>query len=301
MSQKKSLATQTDALAECQEKIAYRFKDPSLLLCALSHSSLKSEGKESNERMEFLGDAVLGLVISQELYERHPDFSEGDLTHVRSALVSRRTLAALARKMELGQFVLVGRGMSERKALPGSVLSNVMEAILAALYLDGGFAAVRQVIVNLLQEELSKADLTKEPRDYKSLLQQYTQRHIGAAPCYRVVEQSGPDHRKVFHVVAIIEGRSYGMGEGRNKKEAEQAAAQATLAQLLRCEGHTADLGKSIGERDNPASPKKAHGAVGKEHGRRPGVETDIDTGAPSSRSLAGRVRRALRKLLPGS
>jgi len=224
----------TAQLKAPQELLGHRFKDPQLLRNALSHSSTRAEGGAGNERLEFLGDAVLGMVVSDLLYRKHPDHMEGELTRARSALVSRRTLARLARRHKLHHHVQLGRGMVERKSLPVSVLANVAEAVIAAVYLDSGITAARRFIRRFLKEEIQAVSTRGHPPNYKSLLQQFTQRRWSSAPSYRVVRQTGPHHERMFRVVAVVKGRDHGSGSGNSKKEAEQRAAKATLAQLQR-------------------------------------------------------------------
>jgi len=276
-----------DNLELCQQAIGYRFKDTELLLSALSHSSIKAEGGDSNERLEFLGDAVLGLVVCRDLFDQFPDYTEGDLTHIKSSVVSRHTLALLARKLSLQDHLLLGKGMAGRKSLPPSVLANVMEAVIAAVYLDGGLEPARELILRLLGDEIAAVEAMREPHNYKSLLQQYTQRHRGCAPTYQVIEQTGPDHRKTFHVAAVIDGRECGVGNGRNKKEAEQAAAKTTLEQL---------------EAEDAASGRRQGRAPG--IAREPGRQVErarrrVDTGsAPSGEHRPGLLGRLIDRIL---
>jgi len=223
-------------LYACQDKIGYRFRNIDLLVSALTHSSVKSEMKsdpsenpDCNERMEFLGDAILGMVVTEEIFQRFPDYSEGELTRIKSFAVSRRTLAKLARSIGLPDHIRLGRGMSDHKSLPISVLANVVEAVIAAVYMDTGYESVRNFVINLLSPAIEAAEHGHPPLNYKSLLQQYTQRHFDKAPVYRLIEESGPNHNRTFVVVSIINGNEYCRGRGKNKKEAEQRSAKATF------------------------------------------------------------------------
>ncbi|MBI2192194.1 MAG: ribonuclease III [Planctomycetes bacterium] len=222
----------------CEAILKHSFRNLQLLEKALTHSSSKSSTAESNERMEFLGDAILGMIISEYLYQNFPDSSEGDLTRIKSVVVSRTILAQSAKVLQLGDFIRVGRGLGQRK-LPRSVLANVFEAVIAAIYEDQGLDAARTFILNNLREQIQTVVQDEHEKNYKSLLQQYAQRELAATPTYRVISQKGPDHSKEFEVVVVINDLEYVTGWGRSKKEAEQRAAEQTLKQLLdQCEGN---------------------------------------------------------------
>lgn len=214
----------------CQDAIGYRFRDPALLARALTHSSNKPELGSSNERLEFLGDAILGMVVSEHLFNTYPEHTEGDLTTVKSVVVSQRTLARQGRALRLDEFLSVGRGMTRGRRLPNSVVANVLEALVAAVYLDRGFEAARRFVLRLLALEIEQAEQSKHKKNFKSVLQQLVQRECGCTPAYRVIEESGPDHAKSFRVVTLIGGVEYGTGWGHNKKEAEQHSARESLA-----------------------------------------------------------------------
>ncbi len=218
-----------------EERLGYRFKDRLLLLEALSHSSYMhenhAEGASSNERMEFLGDSVLGLVITRRLYTRYRRRAEGELTLMRSVLVSRDTLAGIAAGLGLGEHLYLGKGESasggrERK----SNLANALEAVLAAVYLDGGFDAARGVTTALFADALARIDATRDSLNYKNMLQQYGQERGQGSPDYVLTASRGPQHRKTFEVEVRLGGAPLGRGAGANKKEAEQEAARAALA-----------------------------------------------------------------------
>jgi len=216
----------------CQEALGHRFKEPFWLEKALTHSSNRSDLGLSNERMEFLGDAILGIVVSEHLFHKYSESPEGELTAIKSIVVSQRTLAQHSRELQLDKFLSVGRGMSGARRLPNSVVANVFEAIIAAIYLDQGLEAARGFVLRCLDSEIEEAERTKHETNYKSLLQQLAQRELGCTPTYRVIQEAGPDHAKSFRVVTVIRDVDYGTGWGRNKKEAEQRSAKESLALL---------------------------------------------------------------------
>ena len=214
-----------ERIVACQEAIGYEFSDPFWLQKALTHSSNRSDQGLSNERLEFLGDAVLGMVVSEHLFRTYKDHAEGELTAIKSVVVSQRTLARHSRVLELDKLLSVGRGMSKGSRLPNSVVANVFEAIVAAIYNDRGLEAAREFVLTNLGPEIEKAEQSKHNKNFKSFLQQIAQRELNCTPEYRVIEESGPDHAKSFRVVTIIGDVEYGTGWGRNKKEAEQHSA----------------------------------------------------------------------------
>ena len=219
-------------LRRCQEIIGYRFRDQSLLLSALTHASGAVRRLESNERLEFLGDAVLGLTVCQWLFEEYPEYDEGDLTKIKSSVVSRRSCARVACRLQLDQCLIVGRGVTRSRSFPKSLVSDVFEAIVAALYLDGGPEVVRDRLKNWLAEEVGHAVETQGSSNFKSALQQFAQRELSDTPVYRLVRESGPDHRKSFLMAAAIGDRTFSPAWGTNKKDAEQRSAANALAEL---------------------------------------------------------------------
>ncbi|MBD5134055.1 MAG: ribonuclease III [Clostridiales bacterium] len=219
---------------ELEKKLGYRFQDRSLLEHAMTHSSYANEhrgaGLTSNERLEFLGDSVLGVVVADYLFQKHPDMPEGELTRTRAALVCEGSLHEVAMSLELGRYLRLGRGEDAgggRKR--PSILADATEAMLAAVYLDGGMEAVRPIIRALI---LDKEREKSADRDYKTALQELVQRKPGAAVSYRLVRESGPDHCRSFEMEASVDGEVIGTGAGRTKKEAEQMAAKAALEKL---------------------------------------------------------------------
>ncbi|MBC7222250.1 ribonuclease III [Candidatus Bipolaricaulota bacterium] len=192
---------------------------------ALTHASYANEtGNPSNERLEFLGDAVLSLAVTEILFRRFPERAEGELTRIRAVVVSRPVLAEVARRLSLGRHLLLGKGAEEAGARERpSVLAAALEALLGATFLAHGYAAVRDLVEKLFSAEIER--YAQEIPDYKSLLQELVQERFGGLPEYRVVSEEGPEHKKVFTVEALAGGHS-ALGRGRSKKEAEQAAAK---------------------------------------------------------------------------
>ena len=217
-----------------EEKLGYSFKNSSLLRHALTHSSYanehRSEGMTSNERLEFLGDSVLGMVVADHLYRTHGQMPEGELTRTRAALVCEESLYEVAKLLELGKYLCLGRGEDAGggRTRP-SILADAVESVLAAVYLDGGIDQARRLIQTLiLDREQEKA----VDRDYKTALQELVQRENGSVLSYRAVGEKGPDHAKTFMMEVALNGEPVGQGEGRTKKEAEQMAARAALKRL---------------------------------------------------------------------
>jgi ribonuclease-3 len=220
------------ALARCEERIGHVFKDKALLYAALTHASGAQHRLASNERLEFLGDAILGAVVSEILFAQYPDYLEGDLTKIKSVVVSRRTCSKLSRALDLQEFLILGKGMASHPTVPPSLLADVFESLVAALYLDGGDAAARTFIHRHVEAEIRHAVEEGIGGNYKSLLQQHVQRDSGTTPTYQLVEERGPDHSKHFKIAAKINDRRFQPAWGRNKKEAEQRAARNALAEL---------------------------------------------------------------------
>ena len=230
------------ALEDLQASLAYVFKEQALLCEALTHRSYSQtqpqEASPHNERLEFLGDAVLGLVASESLTAIFPCWSEGELSKIKAGLISRATLAKAAGRLRLGQWLRLGRGEEVTKGREkSSLLANALEAIIGAVYLDGGLDAARAFIQKVLATEF--AGLRSSPGasvgwDSKSRLQEWAHKQFGTSPQYRLVQESGPDHQKVFAVTVAVQGKIMGQGEGRTKKEAEQRAAAQAIAQESR-------------------------------------------------------------------
>lgn len=237
-----SLRVLSEKLAdECEESLGYRFKDRRKLEHGLTHSSIARTRLESNERLEFLGDSIMGAVICEELYRQFPDLPEGEMTRIKSAVVSRLTCAKVAKKIELNRYLLLGRGFPARDRLPGSIIAGAYEAIVAAIYLDGGFDAAKKFVLDTLNEEVTKTARSAHAQNYKSHLQQMAQRHFGQTPNYRVNDEKGPDHSKCFEIAVSIGGRLFPSAWGPSKKEAEQNAARAAIEIIAEEKGEVVD------------------------------------------------------------
>jgi len=218
-------ALDEEALEACEQALNYEFKNRRLLHRALVHSSNKMTTGISNERMEFLGDSILGMIVAEYLFGEYPDYAEGRLTKIKSVVVSRPALARSAMELALDRFVMVGPGMAA-EALPDTVVANALEAVIAAIFIDGGLPAARVFVLSILAGEISKVIRDRHDKNYKSLLQQLVQRKEGITPQYRVVAERGPDHAKEFCVAAVIGDRLSDSAWGGSKKAAEQLAAE---------------------------------------------------------------------------
>jgi ribonuclease III len=219
-------------LEKLQQRIGYQFKDQSLLLSSLTHASGAEHRLGSNERLEFFGDAILGAVVCEILFHQYPDYLEGDLTRIKSIVVSRQTCAKISEALGMQEFLILGKGMTTHPSVPASLLADVFESLVAAIYLDGGDAAARKFITDAIGPEIELAAEGETGCNYKSLLQQMAQREHGTTPTYQLLDEKGPDHSKCFKISAQVGGNSYQAAWGRNKKEAEQRAARNALSQL---------------------------------------------------------------------
>jgi ribonuclease III len=234
-----------------EKLIGVRFRNLELLNLAFSHRSFAHESDghiDSNERLEFLGDSVLGLVVTEYLYHVLADKNEGDLAKIKSFVVSEDSLSMLATKIRVDNYILIGKGEEysggrSKKTL----LADALEAIIGAYYIDAGYAPAQDFILSLLVPEIDKVVQDKHKRDYKSLLQEMVQKRFKSYPRYLVVEKMGPDHDRTFVVEVIIHNKNYGKGEGKNKKEAEQQAAGVAYNAL------TAKETLKPGKREHPA------------------------------------------------
>jgi ribonuclease III len=216
----------------CQQRIGYQFKDPQLLEAALTHASGADHRLSSNERLEFLGDAILGAVICEQLYHQFPDNLEGDLTKLKSIVVSRQTCAKVSQALGLREFLILGKGMTTHPAVPLSVLSDVLESLIAAIFLDGGIEPAREFILAYIGPEIESAASGDLGANYKSLLQQFAQREHGVTPNYHLLDEKGPDHSKCFKIAAQIGRQRFAPAWGSSKKESEQRAAHNAICQL---------------------------------------------------------------------
>lgn len=221
-----------DLLEHCQRTIGHRFSDPGLLRSSLTHASGADHRLASNERLEFLGDAILGLIVCELLYRRYPEFLEGELTRIKSVVVSRQTCARFSGMLGFETYLTLGKGMSGHGPTPSSVLADVFESVLGALYLDGGMEAARAFLEPLVLPEIAEVVDNQSGANHKSTFQQVAQREYGATPTYRLLDEQGPDHSKCFKIAAQVGPHKFPPAWGRNKKEAEQRAAQNALCQI---------------------------------------------------------------------
>ncbi len=218
-----------------EERLGYRFKNIALLENALTHSSYANEHRwkklESNERLEFLGDAVLGMVVADHLFRNYPHVPEGELTRLRASLVCEGSLVVVAQGLELGSYLKLGRGeeLGGGHTRP-SILADAVESVLAAVYLDGGLTAATGIIKKFILEQ--SIQVSQGTHDYKTALQELVQRKNGQELSYRLASESGPDHAKQFSMEVLLNGEVVGSGTGHSKKEAEQNAARGALELL---------------------------------------------------------------------
>jgi ribonuclease-3 len=219
-------------LENCERRIGYFFRDKGLLRSALTHASGAEHRLASNERLEFLGDAILGAVVCEQLYRQYPEFLEGDLTKLKSIVVSRQTCARISEALGMQEFLILGKGMTTSPSVPSSLLADVFESLIAGIYLDGGDAAAREFISRYICPEIDLAAGGELGGNYKSLLQQLAQREYGTTPNYQLLDEKGPDHSKCFKISAQIGSQRFQAAWGRNKKEAEQRAARNALSEL---------------------------------------------------------------------
>jgi ribonuclease III len=220
-------------LTSLQKKIGYTFQDILLLNKALTHKSYVNENTEpmkDNERFEFLGDSVLDLIVSGYMIKTFPDFAEGTLSKIRAAVVNESCFAELARQVDLGNYLLLGKGEAASGGREkNSLLANAYEALAGAVYFDSGLEMALDLYLPVLSKEIAKYAKTARFRDYKSELQEYTQTHFNCIPKYQIVNEKGPAHAKEFEVEVIVEDIIRGKGNGKSKKESEQGAAKTAL------------------------------------------------------------------------
>jgi ribonuclease III len=235
------------------DRLGYEFADPTLLALAVTHRSYSAEnaGADPNERLEFLGDAVLGVVVTEHIFRAYPELPEGELAKLRASVVSAATLAAVAEDLDLGSVLRLGKGeaSSGGRAKP-SILADALEAVFGAVFLDGGLEAVGPLILDLLDDRISASAQGPGGHDYKTRLQELAARHFEQLPDYQVRDE-GPDHQKRFFATVLLDGQPHGTGEGRSKKLSEQAAARSAW-QLLVAE---LDGGQLPGVRSATARP----------------------------------------------
>lgn len=221
-----------DEYQDAERLLGYSFENPGLLSRALTHASKADHRLESNERLEFLGDAVLGMVVCEYLFEHYQDLLEGELTKIKSNVVSRQICAEIALEMGLGDLLRLGKGMSNHDELPNSVVAAVYESIIGAIFIDGGIEAARQFILDGLRDRIEKAARSGHQYNFKSVLQQSSQQLDMDVPQYVVLDEKGPDHAKCFEVCVEIGARRFRSCWGPSKKHAEQQAALEALIEL---------------------------------------------------------------------
>ncbi len=244
-------------LLHAQETLGYQFNDVGLLATALTHASIADSRVESNERLEFLGDAILGLIVCDYLFVNYPHLLEGDLTKIKSAAVSRRMCAKITTQIGIDSLLLLGKGMKTKASLPSSLSAAVLESVIGAIYIDGGLDKARDFLVPLLASHINQAAESGHQQNFKSVLQQFVQRKFEAAPTYVLVDEKGPDHAKCFEVRVEVNGRQFPSCWAASKKQAEQQAALLALEELgliLRSDdGHIVYLGDDAGASESLA------------------------------------------------
>ncbi len=216
---------------EIERIIGYSFKNKDVLKEALTHKSFAGEHRSAkhNERLEFLGDSILGAIVADYIYNQCPHVEEGVLSKIKSNLVSRHNLYFWGKQMDLGAFIALGHGeIATGGRTRDSIISNAVEAVIGAVYIDGGYTAAEQVVLPWVKTQ----HLTQDSGDFKSLLQEFVQKRSKHTPVYEVIQTVGPEHDKVFTVRVSLDGKELGVGKGRNKKQAEQSAAQAAFEHL---------------------------------------------------------------------
>lgn len=215
-------------LEALQKRLGYQFKDQDLIIEALTHKSSKQP--YNNERLEFLGDAVLDLIVGEYLYHEFTEVAEGELSKLRASLVNEKSFEKLARLLHLGEYIYISLAEENNNGREKpSLLSNAFEAILGALYLEAGLEKAKNLAIALLEEAYPKIDMDAIFRDHKTTLQELTQAHFGMTPEYRLVRSFGPDHKKEFEIAVSVRGRDLSVASGKSKKEAQQKAAMLAL------------------------------------------------------------------------
>ena len=227
-----AVAIAPETLRRAESIVGYTFGDEGLLAQALTHASIADERVQSNERLEFLGDAVLGFVVCEYLYSEFPSLLEGELTKIKSTVVSRQTCARIAEQLGLHELIAIGKGMQGRPELPQSLSAAVFESLTGALYLDGGYETARDFVLNNLEAVILTAAESGHQQNFKSVLQQHTQSSELPPPTYVQIDEQGPDHSKSFAVAVEIDGQRYEPCWARSKKRAEQKAALSALQEL---------------------------------------------------------------------
>lgn len=221
-----------DSLSGCEDVLQYTFQDRTLLERCLTHASIARTRLESNERLEFFGDAILGAVVCELLYREFPEETEGELTRIKSAVVSRTTCARLSRELGLDRYLMLGKGLGGYQSVPHSVMAAVFESLIAGIYLDGGYPAASVFVARIVQPEIQRVVASAHGDNFKSLLQQYVQRTQSEPPTYLLLDEKGPDHSKCFEIAVQLGDRRFASAWGPNKKVAEQRAAERAWCEL---------------------------------------------------------------------
>ncbi|HEX5623330.1 MAG TPA: ribonuclease III [Sulfuricurvum sp.] len=217
-----------DDLQPLQQQLGYQFKNKELLIEALTHKSYKQP--YNNERLEFLGDAVLDLIVGEYLYKKFPQFEEGNLSKMRASLVNEGGFTSLALHLHLGDYIYLSNAEENNSGrTKSSLLSNAFEALMGAIYLETGLETVRTITIDLLEKVHPDISLDSLFKDYKTSLQELTQAHYGITPDYQLIAAHGPDHKKEFEIAAFIDGKRYASAVGKSKKQAQQEAAKIAL------------------------------------------------------------------------
>ncbi len=220
-------------LVRFQQDIEYEFSNLELLKHALRHSSSTAQKEENNERLEFFGDAILDFIICEELFIRCDASSEGEMTDIKGEIVSRKVIGRVIKQFAVREIMFLGKGIAGNKSLPVSLYANMFEAIIAAIYLDSNIEEARRVVLNLLGAEIDLAIKNARKLNYKSLVQEYVQKYKLGELVYTIVDTSGPEHNKVFSVQLELNTQIIGNGQGRNRKLAEQAAAESAYVSKI--------------------------------------------------------------------
>ena len=217
--------------SKLEELLGYNFKNKEMVLEALTHKSCKKE--YNNERLEFLGDAVLDLVVGEYLYNKFPQTAEGNLSKLRASLVNEKGFEKLAKLLDLGVYIQISQAEENNKGRQkASILANAFEAIMGCIYLESGLDEVKNIVLKLFDKEYPKIDLESVFKDYKTTLQELTQARYGVIPKYEVIKATGPDHNKEFTIELSIDGKVWGSGKGKSKKEAQQEVAKKVISMI---------------------------------------------------------------------
>ncbi len=226
------MSLRDEILDQAEEILGYRFDDRDLLRLALTHASIAESRLRSNERLEFLGDAVLGMLVCDYLYQNYAELLEGEMTKIKSAVVSRRMCAKITTELGLERLLALGKGMKTRPTLPSSLAAAVLESVIGAIYLDAGMERAREFLMPILAQHIDQAFKSGHQQNFKSVLQQYAQQRMDCSAEYVLLDEKGPDHAKCFEVCAEIDGRRFASCWAPSKKQAEQQAALLALEEL---------------------------------------------------------------------